>query len=165
MALDHRRLIRPEKKKIRSIFLRSTSLLCKILPTNLGACKPTFYTICMYTLHLRWNSSMRHCFYQADLGQKAVFYNTNLHSFNIQDDESTRGRLAKPLKKFLKSPILPFGSHFCSASWVSVWMNINRVTQQRIYYVYFLFNSLTRGILSTPASDVHWTTENNRHGN
>ena len=63
---------------------------------------------------------MRHCFYHADLGQKAVFYNTNLHSFNIQDDGSMRGRLAKPLKKFPKSPILPFGSHFCSASWVSV---------------------------------------------
>ena len=126
MALDHRRLIRPGKK-IGLNFLRLTSLLCKILPTNLGAYKPTFYTI--YTSHLRWNSSMRHCFYHADLGQKAVFYNTNLHSFNIQDNGSMRGRLAKPLKKFPKSPILPFGSHFCSASWVSVWMNINRVTQ------------------------------------
>ena len=34
-ALDHRRLIRPGKK-IRSNSLRSTSLLYKILPTNLG---------------------------------------------------------------------------------------------------------------------------------
>ena len=51
MALDHRRLI--SGKKIRPTFLRSTSLLCKILPTNLSACKPTFYTI--YTSHLRWN--------------------------------------------------------------------------------------------------------------
>ena len=33
MALDHRRLIRPGKK-IRPNFLRSTSLLYKILPTN-----------------------------------------------------------------------------------------------------------------------------------
>ena len=33
------------------IFLRSTSLLNKILPTNLGACKPTFHTF--YTSHLR----------------------------------------------------------------------------------------------------------------
>ena len=41
-ALDHRRLIR-SGKKIRPNFLRSTSLLYKILPTNLGACKPTFY--------------------------------------------------------------------------------------------------------------------------
>ena len=28
------------------------------------------------------------------------------------------------------------------------------------YHVYFLFDGLTRGILRTPASDVHWTTEN-----
>ena len=49
-----------KKKNIRPNFLRSTSLLHKISPTNLGACKPTFYTI--YTSHLRWNSTMRHCF-------------------------------------------------------------------------------------------------------
>ena len=35
MALDHRRLIRPGKK-IRPNFLRSTSLLCKILPSESG---------------------------------------------------------------------------------------------------------------------------------
>ena len=52
MALNHRRLIRPGKKSGR-FFLRSKSLLYKILPTNLSACKPTFYTI--YTSHLRWN--------------------------------------------------------------------------------------------------------------
>ena len=39
-----------------------------------------------------------------------------LHSFNIQDDRSTRGLLAKRLKKFPKPPIRPAGSHFCSAS-------------------------------------------------
>ena len=76
MALDHRRLIRPGKK-MRPNFLHSTSLLCKILPTNLGAWKPTFYTI--YASHLRWNSTMRHCFYHTDLGQKAV-----VHNFAIQ---------------------------------------------------------------------------------
>ena len=45
MALDHRRLIKAGKKKIRPNFLRSTSLIYKILSTNLGASKPTFYTI------------------------------------------------------------------------------------------------------------------------
>ena len=63
---------------------------------------------------------MRHYFYHTDLGQKAVFHNFNLryklYSFNIKDDGSTRGLLAKPLKKFPKSPIRPSGSHFCSAS-------------------------------------------------
>ena len=81
IALDHRRLIRPEKKSGR-IFLRSTSLLYKILPTNLGACKPTFYTI--YTSHLRWNSTMRHCFYHTDLGQNAAFHNFAIQIALIQ---------------------------------------------------------------------------------
>ena len=65
MTLDHRtRLIRPGSL---------TSLLYKILPTNLGACKTTFYNI--YTSHLRCNSTMRHCVYHTDLGQNAVFHN------------------------------------------------------------------------------------------
>ena len=49
MVLDQRRLIRPGKK-FRPDFLRSTSLLYKILPTNLGSCKPTLNII--YTSHL-----------------------------------------------------------------------------------------------------------------
>ena len=103
MALDHRRLI--SGKKIRPTFLRSTSLLCKILSTNLGACKPTFYTI--YTSHLRWNSSMRHCFYHTGRPRtESSISQYKLHSFNIH----------KLLKKFPKSPIRPSGSHFCGAS-------------------------------------------------
>ena len=76
MGLDHSRLglesIFLESKSGR-IFLHLTSLLYKILLTNLGACKPTFYTF--YTSHLRWNRAMRRCFCHADLGQKAVFDN------------------------------------------------------------------------------------------
>ena len=73
MALDLRKIKLGLEKKSGWIFLRSTSLLYKILPTNLVACKPTFYTI--YTSHLRWNSTMRYCFYHTDLGQNAVFHN------------------------------------------------------------------------------------------
>ena len=73
MALDHRKIKLGLEKKSGWIFLRSTSLLYTILPTSLVACKPTFYTI--YTSHLRWNSTMRYCFYHADLGQNAVFHN------------------------------------------------------------------------------------------
>ena len=104
MALDHSRLGLKNKllkfKQIRPNFLLSTSLLYKLLPTSLGTCKPTFYTF--YTWHLRWNSTMKRCFYHTDLGQNAVSHNfaTKLHSFNIQDDRSTRGLLARPLKKF-----------------------------------------------------------------
>ena len=84
MGLDHRRLIRPRKKSGR-IFLRSKSLLYNILPTNLGSCKPTFYTI--YTSHLRWNSTMRHRFYHTDLGKNAVFHNFALQTALIQYSE------------------------------------------------------------------------------
>ena len=54
-------------------FLPSASLPYEILPTNLVACKPAFYTF--YTLHLRWNGTMRHCFYHKDLGKNTVFHN------------------------------------------------------------------------------------------
>ena len=76
MALDHSRYGLEKQilgKQIRLKFLCSTSLLYKILPTSLGTCKPTFYTF--YTSHLRWNSTMRCCFYHTDLGQNAVFHN------------------------------------------------------------------------------------------
>ena len=72
MALDHSRLGLENKfleNKSGRIFLRSTGLLYKFLPTNLRVCKPTFYTF--YTSHLRWNSTI----YHTDLGQNAVFHN------------------------------------------------------------------------------------------
>ena len=73
-ALDHRRLGLENKfLENKSGRIRSTSLLYKILPTSLGTCNPTFYTF--YTSHLRWNSTMRRCFYHIDLIQNAVFYN------------------------------------------------------------------------------------------
>ena len=117
IIFDHRRLTRPGKK-IRPNFLCLTSLLYKILPTNLGACKPTFYII--YTSHLRWNSTMRHCFYHTDLGQQnAVFHNIAIQIAIIQYSGRSQHAwaLAKPLKKnFSKSSIRPAGSDFCSAS-------------------------------------------------
>ena len=90
------------------IFLRSTGLLYKFLQTNLGVCKPTIYTFC--TSHLRWNSTIYHTY----LGQNAVF-----HKFSRQtapSQYSGRALLAKPFKKFPKSPIRPAGGHFCSSS-------------------------------------------------
>ena len=53
-------------------------------------------------------------FYLTDLVENVVVPNfqDNLHSFNIQDHQSTRGLLAKPFKKFPKSPIRPAGSSF-----------------------------------------------------
>ena len=141
--------------------MRSTGLLYKSLPTNLRVCKPTFYTF--YTSHLRWNST----FYHTDLEQ-----NTAFHNFSIFRTIN-RGLLAKPFKKFLKSPIRPAGSHFqCELSvWSSVWMNFNGDTLQHndefiiIIFCYLMVpvitmcNPIKRLIratfLSTRASDVH----------
>ena len=55
---------------------------------------------------------MRRCFYHTDLRQLAVsftIFQDKLHSFNIQDNRSTRGLLAKQFKKFPKSPTRPAG--------------------------------------------------------
>ena len=98
--------------------MRSTSLLYKNLPANLGLCKPTFYTIYSITPEVKQYYEALFLSYrpwtESSISQ---FYNTNCtHAFNIQDDRSTRGLLATPLKKFPKSPIRPTGSHFCSAS-------------------------------------------------
>ena len=80
MALDHSRL--GLENKSGRIFLRSTRLIYKILPTSLGTCKPTFYTF--YASHLRWNSTMSRCFYHTDLGQNAVFHNFAIQISLIQ---------------------------------------------------------------------------------
>ena len=108
---DHSRLGLENKfleNKSRRIFLRSTGLLYKFLPTNLGVFKPTFYNF--YTPHLRWNSTI----YYTELGQNAVF-----HNFSRQIALSQYSGRAKPFKnfrKFPKSPIRPAGSRFYSAS-------------------------------------------------
>ena len=66
MALAHSRFSLRNKfleNKSGRIFLRSTGLLNKFLPTNLGVSKPTFYTLyvigsCLYTSHVKWNSTI-----------------------------------------------------------------------------------------------------------
>ena len=55
---------------------------------------------------------MRHYFYHTDSAQYFTILQYKLPSFNIQDDRSTQELLAKPSKKFLKSPIRPASSHF-----------------------------------------------------
>ena len=86
---------------------------------------------------------MSRSFYHTDLGQNAVVLNfvKQILLIYIQDDQSTRGRLAKPLKKFPKLPIRPAASHFllapnCNESWVFEW----KLIELRFYIVKnFLF--------------------------
>ena len=171
MALDHRKIKLGLEKKSGWIFLRSTSLLYKILPTNLVACKPTFYTI--YTSHLRWNSTMRHCFYHTDLGQNAVFHNFAIQIALIQYSGRSKHAWAfgETAKNFSKSSIRPTGCEL----W-SVWMNINRVTLQHnkefIMFIFYLvvlkrcviFKSVWyAGHFEYSCKRCSWTTENKRH--
>ena len=85
---DHSRLGLDNKfleNKSRQIFLHSTGLLYKFLPTNLGVFKPTFYNF--YTWHLRWNSTI----YNTDLGQNAVFHNFSRQIALCQSGRSIEG--------------------------------------------------------------------------
>ena len=96
-ALDHPRLIRPGKK-IKPNFLRWTSLLYKILPTNLGACKPTFLP---FVNHIWGETVLWGTVFIIQTSGRMQYFTIlqyKLHSFNIQDDRSTPGLLAKPLK-------------------------------------------------------------------
>ena len=109
MALDHSRL--GLEDKIRPNFFRSTCVLYKILPTSLGTCKPTFYTF--YTSHLRWNSTVRWCFYHTDLGAVcsiSQFCKTNCTHSIYRMIEARVG-----FKKNPKSPIRLARSHFWKA--------------------------------------------------
>ena len=109
-ALDYSRLRLENKfshgKQIRPSFLRSTSLLYKILPTN--------FIYFLYITSEVKEYSMRHCIYHTDLGQNAVFHNFSRQIAPSQySGRSILGFLiAKPFKKFPKSPIRPAGSHF-----------------------------------------------------
>ena len=118
IALDHGRLdLENELLENKSglIFLRSTSLLNKILPTNLGECKPTFHTF--YTSHLGWNSNIRRCFDHTDLRQNAVFHKFSRKIALIQYSEPSKHAWAfsKTVQKISKiifgQPVLTFDKH------------------------------------------------------
>ena len=163
---DHSRLGLENKfleNKSRRIFLRSTGLLYKLLPTNLGVFKPTFYNF--DTSHLRWNSTI----YHTDLGQNAVF-----HNFSRQIALSQySGRSSETVQKFPKSLIRPASSRFYRAScqcgrvfeWTLIELRFNIIANLFYFFCYLIvlvktmFNLIKRLIratfLSTPASDVH----------
>ena len=67
-----------------------------------------------------------------------------LHSFNIQDDRSSRGLLARAFKNFQNHLIRPAGSHFLTSAKFAVWvvkcLHINRVSfQHNIEFIMFIF--------------------------
>ena len=142
---DHSRLGLENKfleNKSRQIFLRSTGLLYKFLPTNLWVFKPTFYNF--YTSHLRWNSTI----YHTDLGQNAVFHNfsrqialSQYSGRSIVGFKRNRSNISK-----ITHTASWFSFLWCELSvWSSVWINFNRVTRQHnsefiiIFFVIYWF--------------------------
>ena len=100
MVLDHDRLALEKLilgKQIRPNFLCSTSLIYKILPTNLGACQNQPFILLYITSEVKQ-------YYGALFLSQQYFtvFQDKLHSFNIQDYRSTRGHLAKPIQKIFK---------------------------------------------------------------
>ena len=114
---------------------------------------------------------MRRCIYHTDLGQNAVFHNSVFKTNCTQSIFRTinRGLLAKPFKKFPKSPIrqpvlISTASYQCGQVF-------NRDTLQHnhefiiIIFCYLMVSVITMcnlikrliraTFLSTPASDVH----------
>ena len=75
--------------------------------------------------------------------QYFTIFQDKLHSFNIQDHRNKLGLLAKPFKKFPKSPICHFAKKF------------KRVTLQHDKEFIVFIDLLTKKRLSTSASDVH----------
>ena len=134
MALDHSTLGLKNKfleKKSGRIFLRLTSLLYKILPTNLGAWKPTFYILFIH--HICGETVPREAVYIIQTSDRMQYFTIlqyKLQSLNIQDHGSTCGLLVKTLKKFPKSPIRPPGSQqFWQAQneWTVIELHFNKV--------------------------------------
>ena len=103
--------LRPGKQS-RPNFLLSTSLLYKILPTNLGVCKPT----CLYFLCIKSEVKQYYLSYrprtECSISQ---FFETNCTQSIFRT--INHGLLAKTftVKKFPKSPIRPAGSHIWRA--------------------------------------------------
>ena len=142
MALDHSRLDLEneflENKSGLIFCVRQWSLLNKILPTNLGACKPTFHTF--YTSHLRWNSNMRRCFYFTDLRKNAVFHNFSRKIALIHYSEPSKHAWAfsKTVQKISK--ITYTASRFSLLTSAKFSVNIKRVTlQHNKEFIVFIF--------------------------
>ena len=152
MALDHNKLGLENKfleKKLCWIFLMFDKFTLQNLPTNLGVCKPTLLYFLHITSEAKQNYEALYLSYRPRTIECSIsqFSNTNCTQSIFRT--INRGLLAKPFKKFPKSPIQPAGSHnFWQAPnlqcelWSTVWMNINRVALQHnkefIMFIFFI---------------------------
>ena len=126
MALDQSRLGMGDK------FLENKSgrIFCVRQVYFIKSCQPIWWRVTsllyFYTSHLSWNSILWGTVFtiQASDRMQLLYFTIlqdKLHSFNIQDDGSTFGLLARALKNFQKhlqgQPVLTFDKRqICSAS-------------------------------------------------
>ena len=122
-------------------FLSSTGLLYKFLLTNLGLFKPTFYN---WLLRITFEVKQYYLSYRprTECGI-SQFFKTNCTQSIFRT--INRGLLAKPFKKFPKSPIRPAGSHFYSAScqcgrvfeWTLIELRFNIIANLLLFVLLF----------------------------
>ena len=134
MALDHSRSgLENKSGRIFSFDMFTLQNLAK----NLGACKPTFHIF--YTSYLRWNRTMRRCFYQTDLRQNAVFHNFSRKIALIQYSTSKHAlAFSETVQKISK--ITYTASRFSLLTSAKFSVNIKRVTlQHNKEFIVFIF--------------------------
>ena len=109
MALDHRRLIRPGKKNSGQIFCVRQVYFTK-------SCQQIWVRVnqpFILFIHHIWGETVPwgavFIIQTSDRMQYFTILQYTLHSFNIQDDRSTRGLLEKPLKKISKITLTASG--------------------------------------------------------
>ena len=113
MALDHNKLGLENKflEKNYAEFFEFDKFTLQNLPTNLGVCKPTL----LYFLYIASEAKQ---YYEAlYLSYRPRTIECSISQFSKTNCTQSifrtinRGLLAKPFKKFPKSPIRPAGSH------------------------------------------------------
>ena len=141
MALDHSRS--GLENKSGRIFFRSTCLY-KILPIASVRVNQPFILF----IHHIWGETVLwgavFIIQTSEKMQYFTIFQEKLHSFNIQNHRSTRGLLAKPFKKFPKSPLRPAGSHFWQApnlQWTLKELQLVTL-QHKKEFILFIFNYL-----------------------
>ena len=102
---------------------------------------------------------MRRCFYDTDLGQNVVFHNFAIQIALIQYSGRSKHALAKPLKKFPKSPIRRAGSHFWQAPKSTVYCAFQKHANCKVQKPLSQLRFSLPSIIITIPSNEPWNTE------
>ena len=134
MALDHSRLGLENKfleNKSGRFFCFRQVYFTKSCQQIWGCVNQPFI---LFIRHI-WGKTVLFSILTTDRMQYFTIFQDKLHSVNIQDDQSWV--LAKPFKKFLKSPIRPAGFHFWRTPNLQWTLRELRFNIIRINYVFF----------------------------